>query len=113
MKDLSINEMEIMLCSTGYIPPRNEEELLFFNELYENYDSRIKNRHVDIEAIFNGLNCVVLNYIYVDKQSSRDCKMVAEDENHEYSMAARNYGRLPKDILAKMRNQHKPKDDED
>lgn len=39
--------------------------------------------------------------------------MVAEDENHEYSMAARNYGRLPKDILAKMRNQHKPKDDED
>ena len=113
MKDLSINEMEIMLCSTGYIPPRNEEELLFFNELYENYDSRIKNRHVDIEAIFNGLNCVVSNYIYVDKQSSRDCKMVAEDENHEYSMAARNYGRLPKGIIAKMRNQHKSKDDED
>lgn len=83
MKDLSINEMEIMLCSTGYIPPRNEEELLFFNELYENYDSRIKNRHVDIEAIFNGTNCVVSNYIYVDKQSNRDCKMVAEDENNE------------------------------
>ena len=56
---------------------------------------------------------MVSNYIYVDKQSSRDCKMVAEDENHEYSMAARNYGRLPKGIIAKMRNQHKSKDDED
>ena len=111
MKDLSINEMEIMLCSTGCIPPRNEEELLFFNELYENYDSRIKNRHVDIEAIFNGTNCVVSNYIY--KQSSEYCNMVAEEDNNKYSMAARNYGRLPKEILAKMRSQHKSKDDED
>lgn len=45
---------------------------------------------------------------YNDEMST----MVAEDDSH-YSMAARNYSKLPKDILDKMKKQHKPKDDED
>lgn len=27
MKDLTIEEWDVLLCSTGYLPPRNEEEL--------------------------------------------------------------------------------------
>ena len=30
MKDLTIEEFETMLCSTGYLPPRTENELIFF-----------------------------------------------------------------------------------
>ena len=40
--------------------------------------------------------------------------MVAEEFNDGYSMAARNFGKLPKDVLDKMKRQHKrDKDDED
>lgn len=37
--------------------------------------------------------------------------MVAEDITNVYTMAARNYENLPKDILDKMRNQHIQHDD--
>lgn len=42
------------LAALGYIPPRNDEELLAFEELHKNYVSRIKDKHVDVEKIING-----------------------------------------------------------
>ena len=51
MKDLIIEEWDVLLCSTGYLPPRNEEELDFFDEMYEDYKSRIVNCHVDVDMI--------------------------------------------------------------
>lgn len=106
MKDLSIQELETLLCSTGYLPPRCEEELLFFNQLYEGYKSRIAERHIDVESIINGTCCVVTtsnrNYEIPNVEPS----MVADNDNH-YSMAARNYEKLPKDIIDKMKSQHK------
>ena len=42
------------LCSTGYLPPRNEEEQIKFEELYKDYQPKLKDKHVDIDAIING-----------------------------------------------------------
>ena len=38
--------------------------------------------------------------------------MAAEDTDCSYSMAARNFDKLPKDILEKMKKQHKPKEND-
>ena len=42
------------LAVQGYIPPRNDEELLEFEELHKDYVPRIKDRHVDVDGIING-----------------------------------------------------------
>ncbi|UKK72331.1 hypothetical protein L6467_00265 [Segatella bryantii] len=112
MKDLSIEELEVMLCSTGYLPPRCEDELMFFNQMYEDYKSHLENRHVDVDSIINGTCRIESDFSYDIGYSDEMSTMVAEDDSH-YSMAARNYSKLPKDILDKMKKQHKPKDDED
>ena len=49
MKNLTINEFEIMLEATGYLPPSNEDELAFFDQMYEDYKPRTVDRHVDVE----------------------------------------------------------------
>ena len=43
-----------LLAVQGYIPPRNEEELLEFEELHKDYVPRNKDRHVDVNKIING-----------------------------------------------------------
>lgn len=113
MKDLTIEEWDVLLCSTGYLPPRNEEELDFFNEMYDDYKSRIVNRHVDVDMILRGACHVVTDYRYVESCHILGRAQVAEDIKHEYSMAARNFDKLPKDVLDKMKRQHnKGKKDE-
>ena len=101
-----------MLCSTGYLPPRNDEELMFFNQMYEGYMPRIANRHVDVDAIING-KCKMAPSSVIDSESLVDVhNNETEDEIH-YSMAARNYSHLPKNILDKMKEQHNATKDED
>lgn len=48
------DDFETMLCSTGYLPPRTEDELIFFNQMYEGHQSSIADRHVDVDAIVSG-----------------------------------------------------------
>lgn len=113
MKDLSLEEFEVLLCSTGYLPPRNEDELMFFNEMYEGYESKLSDKHVDVESILNGSCRMVSDYVF-ENDDADIFTQIAADSHTDYSMAARNYGKLPKDILEKMRNQHKSnKFDED
>lgn len=111
MKDLSIKEFEVMLCSTGYLPPRNEDELSFFFQMYEGRQSCLENRHVDIDAILFGRCRVESDLASPVTPFMNQCEMVAESKNYEYSMAARNYENLPKEILEKMRKQHIQQDD--
>lgn len=111
MKDLTIQELDTMLCSTGYLPPRTEEELMFFTQLYEEYTSHIEDRYVDVEAIINGACHIVSNHKYVNRVESYP--MVADEIDHTYSMAARNFDKLPKDILDKMKRQHKSKENDE
>lgn len=113
MKDLSIEKFEVLLCSTGYLPPRTEEELLFFNEMYADYKPRIANRHVDVNAIISNTCCVIENKKYEYHSSEIISSFVAEDNEVPYFMAARNFEKLPKYVLDKMRGQHKSKGDED
>lgn len=113
MKDLTIEEFETMLCSTGYLPPRTENELIFFNQMYEGYQSRIADRHVDVDAIASGA-CRVVSIREYDIDIDEDSNtMVAEGFCDSYSMAARNYDKLPKEILDKMKKQHKPKENDE
>lgn len=113
MKESSIEELNIMLCSTGYLPPRTEDELLFFNEMYEDYKPHIADRHVDIESILNG-TCRVISTSYCEiEMSDREHNMVAENKSNDYSMAARNFNKLPKALLDKMRKQHTAKNEDE
>ena len=52
MKDLTIDELEIMLEATGYLPPSNEDELAFFDQMYEDMEQE-------------GLQPVLNDYVYV------------------------------------------------
>lgn len=112
MKDLTIEEWDVLLCSTGYLPPRNEEELDFLNEMYDDYKSRIVNCHVDVDMIQRGACHVVTDYLYIESNHTLERAKVAEDIKREYSMAARNFDKLPMDVLEKMRRQHN-KDNKD
>ena len=49
-----IESLYHLLAVQGYIPPRNEEELLEFEELHKDYVPRIKGMHVDVDKIING-----------------------------------------------------------
>ena len=102
-----------MLCSSGYLPPRNEDELMFFEQMYENYNSRLKDKHVDGESIVNGACRVVSPYNFDMYDNDKTFSMVAEETDYSYSMAARNFDKLPKDILEKMNKQHKPKENDE
>lgn len=111
MKELTIEEFEAMLCSTGYLPPRNEEELLFFEQLYGAQKCNLAGKHVDVESIINGSCHLVAGS--VGDSGDMDSQLM-ENENifdRNYSLAARNYNKLPKEVLEKMKEQHKPKDD--
>lgn len=104
MKDLSLQELDTILCSTGYLPPRTEDELLFFTRMYEEYDSRLKNKHVDIDAIINGSCRIVSGHIYESDWENITHLMVADKLDCTYSMAARNYTNLSKEVPDKTKN---------
>lgn len=106
MKDLSIEEFEVLLCSTGYLPPRNEDELAFFSEMYCDYKSRLEDRHVDIEAILNGSCKMEEKDSYGEEWYTDNHSSFSEKTSNIYSMAARNYSKLPVGVLDKMRKQH-------
>lgn len=111
MKELTIEEFEAMLCSTGYLPPRNEEELLFFEQLYGAQKSRLAGKHVDVESIING-TCRLVSGPVGNSEDMDSSFMEKEDIfDRNYSLAARNYKKLPNEVLEKMKEQHKPKED--
>lgn len=110
MKDLSIEELEVMLCSTGYLPPRDEDELDFFNQMYERQKTRIEDFRVDIDSIVNDTCSIVSSRGYEIQDDEFSHSFVAENLDIKYSMAARNFDKLPKDIFERMKRQHKPKD---
>ena len=111
MKELTIEEFEAMLCSTGYLPPRNEEELLFLEQLYDAQKSSLTGKHVDVESIING-TCRLVSGSVGDSRDMDSSFMEKEDIfDGNYSLAARNYKTLPKEVLEKMKQQHKTKDD--
>lgn len=89
-----------ILSTTGYLPPRNEEEMIAFEKVYSsvtvNEDSLI-----DVSRIVNEV-CPIRPTIHIGGSpiSASDIRM-----------AARNYEAMPRDVIDKIKNQHKGEDD--
>lgn len=110
MKELTIKEFELMLCSTGFLPPRTEEEHIFFEQMFEDYSVRTINYHVDVDAIING-NCVLVEQKR-DKTEFDKIESLSISDDFKFSMAARNFDKLPKEVIEKIKKQHNRKDEE-
>lgn len=98
MKECIIDKI---LCSTGYLPPRNEAEMTAFEKEYSKVTIR-KDFQVDIEQIVSGscgVKSVVRHFVSGNMSSS------------DMRMAARNFESLPKDLIDKIKKQHRGEDD--
>ena len=93
--------IDIILSSTGYLPPRNEKEMEVFETIYSNVKID-KTFHVDVDSIMNG-GCRVKPVFHTMGRSSTGAS--------DIRMAARNYEAMPKELIEKIKSQHKSKDD--
>lgn len=98
MKDSIVDKL---LCTTGYLPPRNEEEMMAFEKVYSQKAVR-KEFHVDVDRIVNG-GCRV-------KPMVRPVGSGAVSSS-DMRLAARNFEGLPKEFVNKIKKQHKKEDD--
>lgn len=89
-------ELYNLLCSDGFLPPRNEEELLETERRMVDYQFKNDGRHVDIHAIINGVSCEVVNMKRFDDGV----------EAEPLGMAARNFEKLPQEVIDKIKKQH-------
>lgn len=100
MKESIIDKI---LCSTGYLPPRNEEEMTAFEKVYSKVTFKSE-FHVDVDQIVNG-TCRVKPLI---------CRYGSGNaSSSDMRMAARNFETLPKEVIDKIKKQHRGVDDED
>lgn len=99
----SVNEW---LAPLGYLFPKNSWELGQFEMLYGNYDHKLINRPVDVDAIIEGR---------VQSKAIGQIPLFEEEENsfQQPRMAARKGEAVPKEILEKMkRNQQRKRNGE-
>lgn len=99
MKDSIIDKI---LCSTGYLPPRNEDEMTAFEKVFSMVAVKTDFR-VDVDQIVNGV-CEVKPIVHRFESGYAS--------SSDMLIAARNFETLPKDVVVKIKNQHKGKDDE-
>lgn len=90
-----------ILCTEGYLPPRNDDEMIAFEKIYSRMSVNTE-FHVDVDRIVNGGCCV--------KQTARPNVRLAMTSD-DIRVAARNYEEIPKDVIEKIKSQHKGKDD--
>ena len=95
MKESLIDKM---LSSTGYLPPRNEEEMTVFEAIYSKVEID-ENFHVDVDSIVRG-GCQYKPKVVSVASSGRFSQ-------NDLRMAARNFGNLPADVIDKLKKQHK------
>lgn len=96
------------LHSAGFLYPKNEKHLDRFNKLYEDYECKLKNISINIEAIIKGTLCnkgKVISMNFEEEISSEidNLKMVARKGEKE----------LPQHIIEKMKNKHKKPNDKE
>ena len=111
MAQLTIDELNFMLGATGNLPPRNEEEHLFFEQMYENYVLKTKDMMVDIEAIVS--NRCEMHKVIDDDMCFEEEKLPDMYPKSNYTMADRNFNKLPKSVIEKIKSQHKNKKNDD
>ncbi len=97
-----MEELYNLLCSDGFLPPRNEEELLETEKRMVGYQFENDDRHVDAQAIINDASCEIVSMKRYDDGI----------EAEPFGMAARNFENLPQSVIDKIKKQHQ-KDDKD
>lgn len=92
-----MEEIINLMCCSGFLPPRNEEELFETEKRMDGFHFKNTDRHVDTQAIIDGISCEV-----------EGIKEFDEDIDAEpFGMAARNFETLPKSIIEKIKSKHK------
>ena len=92
------NIIDKILSSSGYLPPRNEEEMSAFEKIYSKVEID-ESFHVDVESIVNG----TCHYKpKVNPISSGKSKM----SQYDLRAAARNSEGMPKEVIDKLKKQH-------
>lgn len=97
---VKMEELYNLLCSDGFLPPRNEEELLETEKRMAGYAFENEGRHVDAKVIVNGFSCNVVS------MKNFDDGVVVQP----YAMAARNFEKLPQNVKDKIKAQHQEDD---
>ena len=102
-----MQNLEEWYRSTGFLFPMNELELARFNKLYKQYNFKLKNKSIDVESIIKGRFCLF-------GAKSLQIKKIIESPNDisELKMVARKGQEVPKNIIDKMTQKHRKKNDE-
>lgn len=98
--DVKAENLDQWLGSTGFIFPRNEQELDAFNKLYEGYEFKLKNVTINPEHIINGSftleNKIVNMNKHIDITGISELKLAArKGENN-----------IPDHILKRVKGKH-------
>lgn len=103
-KHITSDNITEWLCSTGFLVPRNEIELVRFDKIHGDTNYNLTGKELDPERIIKGLP--------FEKKIIQLLPDVAKEDFTGYRMAARNGNALPKHIMDKIKkNQSKPKSD--
>lgn len=98
-QNLSPENIDAWLASTGFLFPTNELELSRFDKLYEDVNFSVSEDDVSIERILAGTPRPIVVKMTFE---------VNRDEINQYRMVARNGNDLPDHILQKIKmNQDK------
>ncbi len=56
-RNRGIKELDIadMLCSTGYLPPRNKQDIELFDQIYKGREYKMTSHIINADAIFNSV----------------------------------------------------------
>ena len=95
MKESIIDKI---LSSSGYLPPRNEEEMSAFEKICSKVELD-ESFHVDVDSIVTG-TCHYKPKVY--PIFSGKSKM----SQYDLRAAARNFEGMPKEVIEKLKKQH-------
>lgn len=101
---IDVNNIDEWLSSTGFLFPQNELQLVRFNELYADYDFKLKDASIDVKAIITGNLCALKTTLRIIENNE------INKEIEELRMVARKGQVLPDNIIEKMRQKHQKKD---
>lgn len=92
-----MEEIINLMCCSGFLPPRNEDELLETEKRMDGFQFKNTDRHVNTQAIIDGISCEVVGIKKFNEGFAVD----------PFGMAARNFETLPKSIIEKIKSKHK------
>ena len=101
---INLEMLDHYLGATGFIYPVNEKQLDLFEELYEDFDFKLKNISIDVASIINNQ---LKKHPVVKLFDNEDVK-----EIEDLKMVARKGSQLPQDIIDKMYGKHGKKSDD-